>query len=194
MQEQIQSQPQPLPEQKTEPNKPEYRDLAEDEIELLFTLYDKNGGVITQLSRDEESQFHSQTQLYHYEKKYGFQERLVETRRKRAEQVIASLGDAKIKAIQRAMELLETRERTVVTKKGEVLNIEMDPMYKEIVTAWEIIKTELGEPTSITKSENKTDVSVVEESVGKLNKFINDVKAAATETPSTDPKDSPPSS
>jgi len=193
MDEPAQNQPEPRPENK-EPYKAEYRDLEQDEIELLFILYDKHGGVITQLSKDEESLFHSQAQLYYYEKRYGFQERLVEIRRKRAEQIMASLGEAKIRAIQRAIELLETKERTIVTKKGEVLNIEMDPMYKEIVAAWEIIKTELGEPTSITKSENRTDVSVVEESVDKLNKFINDVKATATEAPSADPKDSPPSS
>lgn len=196
MQETIQNQPQPVPEPKpetkVEPSKPEYRDLSEDEQELLFTLYDKHGGNLSALSRDEESIFHSRPQLFHYEKKYGWEDKLVQVRTDRAKEVIGKLGEAKIRAIQRAMELLETRERSVILKTGAVVNVEMDPMYKEIVAAWEIIKTELGEPTSITKSENKTDVNVVEESVNKLNQFINDVKTAATETAPTDQEDSPP--
>lgn len=157
----------------------------------MFIIFDKHNGNLAAVSRDPESLFHSREQLRYYRDMFGWGDRLVQTRAQRSKDVIENLAYAKVRAIQRAMELLESRQVEMVLKTGAVVTLNRDPMYKEIQAAWEIIKTELGEPTSITKSENRTDVNVVEESVNKLNQFINDVKAAATEAAPADPKDSP---
>jgi hypothetical protein len=156
----------------------------------MFIIFDKHNGNLSGMARDSESLFHSREQLRYYRDMFGWDAKLVQIRAQRSREVIENLGYAKVRAIQRAMELLESREVEIVTKIG-VVTVTKDPMYKEIQAAWEIIKTELGEPTSITKSENKTDLSVVEESVSKLNQFINDVKTAAAETPPEDQADSP---
>ena len=169
---------------------PPYRNLDDDEQEMMFIIFDKHNGNLAAVSRDPESLFHSREQLRYYRDMFGWDTRLVQTRAQRSKEVIENLSYAKVRAIQRAMELLESRQVDVVTKIG-VVTVTKDPMYKEIQAAWEIIKTELGEPTSITKSETKVEGTLVEESVNKLNQFINDVKATAAEAPPVDPKDSP---
>lgn len=150
------------------PSQPNYRELEEAEIDLLFALYDKHNGNRNAIIRDHDSQFHSYAQVSHYCKIYDFQSRLVEVRRKRAEETIAQLGDYKIEAIQRAAELVSPRQVPLKFKhptSGEMIIVRdaddnvvyetMWPSDREIKTAWEIIKTELGEPTKHTDITSK---------------------------------------
>jgi hypothetical protein len=155
---------------------------------MMFIIFDKHNGNLAAVSRDPESLFHSREQLRYYRDMFNWDTRLVQTRAQRSKDVIENLAYAKVRAIERAMELLESKQVDVVTKVG-VVTVTKDPMYKEIQAAWEIIKTELGEPTSITKSETKLEGTLVEESVNKLNQFINDVKATAAEAATVDQTD-----
>lgn len=169
---------------------PPYRSLEDDEQETMFVIFDKHNGNLSAVARDSESLFHSREQLRYYRDMFGWDTRLVQIRAERSKEVIENLGYAKVRAIQRAMELLESRQIEMPTKQGSIVTFTKDPMYKEIQAAWQIIKTELGEPTNIIKAETLSDVRVIEESVVKLNSFIEDVKTAVTPTSPSSSQDS----
>jgi len=156
----------------------------------MFVIFDKHNGNLSAVARDSESLFHSREQLRYYRDMFGWDTRLVQIRAERSKEVIENLGYAKVRAIQRAMELLESRQIEMPTKQGSIVTFTKDPMYKEIQAAWQIIKTELGEPTNIIKAETLSDVRVIEESVVKLNSFIEDVKTAVTPTSPSSSQDS----
>lgn len=135
-----------------------FRNLRQDEVDLLTALYNKHNGNMSEMKRDHLCPIKGNSAMSYYNKLYNFEERLGLYRKKIIERYKKECGDllfsAKIKAIKRAIELLETRDVDIVTKTGEVITIQKDPFYKEIKAAWEIIKTELGEPTSLSKQEN----------------------------------------
>lgn len=144
--------------------KPPYRALKKKEIGMLFAFYEKWNSNMLAMTRDVLCPFRSDSQIRYYAKLYGFHEKFIEIKRKRAEEIISSLGDGKILAIQRAMELVEPRLVVVLGKDGKaVLNGDGSPLCekvypdaKDIKTAWEIIKTELGEATSVNKHDHTT--------------------------------------
>ena len=141
--------------------KPPYRPLNPKERDTLFAYYDKHNGNMLAMTRDIECPFKAHSQLRYYAKLYFFCERLVEIKRKRAEDVIGSLKDSKVLAIKRAVGLIETRQVPLKNTKGDVLLdrdgqpifVEIQPDHKEVEAAWKIIKTELGEPTTIGKQD-----------------------------------------
>jgi hypothetical protein len=148
--------------------KERFRDLSEDEVDLLIALYDKYNGNLNQMILDKDCLFRSYGQLHTYAHKYGFEDKMIEIKTKRQKDVIDSLQDSKIRAIQNAQRLLSPKHRFVFTKtglqlfdkEGKPLIVEDLPYYKEIKTAWDIIKTELGEPTTISKSNLNLDTQV----------------------------------
>jgi len=144
--------------QKREP----YRPLSVPEKDLLFAMYDKHNGNMMAMSRDHDCQFRADSQIRYYAKLYYFHDRFIEIKRKRAEKVLNSLKDSKILAIQQAIHLIETRQIPLKNKQGDlILDADGQPMFysispdhKEIEMAWKIIKTELGEPTTIGKHDH----------------------------------------
>lgn len=140
------------------PNK--YRDLTQEEQDVLFAQYQKWNGNVNQLILDKEVLFKSYDQLHHYKHKYKFIEKYLEIRRKRAVEVLEQLKDGKTLALENAIRILKSRNVFVYNRngtqvydlQGNPLVVENLPFYKEIKTAWEIIKTELGEATSIQKN------------------------------------------
>jgi hypothetical protein len=147
-----------------------YRDISDEEVDMFFAFYDKHNGNINQMVLDKDFTFKAYSQTRYYCVKYDFKTRLVETRRKRADEVIASLHDSKIRAIENAQRLLSPKHRFVYSKtgmqifdtEGNPLIVEDLPYYKEIKTAWDIIKAELGEPTNITRSNFNLDPQINE--------------------------------
>lgn len=141
-----------------------YRPLSVPEKDLLFAMYDKHNGNMLAMSRDRDCQFRAHSQIRYYSKLYYFHDRFIEIKRKRAQEVLDSLKDSKILAIQQAVQMIKTRQIPLKNKAGEpILDpdgqpifYEVDPDHKEIKTAWEIIKTELGEPTTIGKYDHTT--------------------------------------
>ena len=144
-----------------------YRPLSRPERDFLFALYDKHGGNMLAMTRDHDCIFRSHRQLSFYCHLYGFQSKLAERRQKRAEEVVAQLGHAKMRTIERAMEMMAPRQVPIVLRAngkeipmmdedGNILFQEIHPSEKEIKTAWEIIKTEMGEPTSVSKTDVTT--------------------------------------
>ena len=140
---------------------PNYRSLTIKERDLLYALYEKWNGRMTELVLDKDCSFKSYSQINYYCRFYHFKERLVQSRLKRNEDILSKLHDAKMLAIENAMRILESHHVFVKTKQGvqlfdkenKPLIVEQLPFYKEIKVAWEIIKTELNEPTSISKGD-----------------------------------------
>ena len=150
--------------------KPPFRPLNIAERDTLFAYYEKHNGNMLAMTRDRDCQFKAHSQIRYYAKLYNFAARLVEVRRKKADEVLAQLKDSKIEAIRRAVEMIAPRQVPLRNKKGDlILDADGQPIFhefypndREIKVAWEIIKTELGEPTSVSKSEvtNKQDEDV----------------------------------
>lgn len=137
------------------------RKLTDPEREYLFVMYDKHNGNMLAMSRDPASQFKAYNLIRTYVELYNFHELYLENRQKQAKEVMEGLEDAKIMTLKRAMMLVQTRHSPIkgkygnyiTDKKGKPMMLEIEPDYKEIEMAWKIIKTELGEATSIGKND-----------------------------------------
>lgn len=138
-----------------------FRNLNVKERDLLFALYEKWNGNMSEMILDKDCPFKGYTQINHYANLYFFKERLVEKRKENAERTMSMLKDAKTLAIENAIRLLEKRHTLVFNRygvqlfdnEGNPLIVEKLPYYKEIKAAWEIIKTEMGEATAIAKAD-----------------------------------------
>lgn len=147
--------------EKTQNKKSLYRALNIPERDMLFAFYEKWNGNISEMVLDRDCPFKAYSQIHYYKHFYHFSERLIEKKRENAEKVLKGLQDAKVLAIQQAMRILESHNIFVVNRngaqlydvEGKPLIVERLPYYKEIKAAWEIIKTELGEPTSVSKTD-----------------------------------------
>lgn len=127
-----------------------YRELKDYEIKALFALYDKHNGNIKAISEDEDSQFRTRNQVAYYRDLYDFSSKFQQIVAQRAteykEQILSKLGEKKLKALEKAFELLETRTRRLVNfKTGIEFDVEVYPNYKEIEAAWKMIRIELGQ-------------------------------------------------
>ncbi len=164
--------------QKKEP----YRPLTVPEKDLLFAMYDKHNGNMLAMTRDRECLFKGYNQIRYYADLYNFEPRLEEIRRKRAKEVLDSLKDSKILAIRQAVQLIETRQIPLKNKQGDlILDADGQPMFyalgpdhKEIEMAWKIIKTELGEPTTIGKHDHTSKGERIRSMVGFTEKEAED--------------------
>lgn len=124
------------------------------------------------MSRDRDCTFKAYNQIKYYSAFYHFSERHVQIRTERATKVLDSLKDSKVQAIQQAVRMIQTQQiplrdkkgNAVLDAEGNAMFVSVDPDHKELKTAWEIIKTELGEPTSI----GKQDITSKGEKVGVL--------------------------
>ncbi|TXH50826.1 MAG: hypothetical protein E6Q97_19625 [Desulfurellales bacterium] len=138
-----------------------YRALTIPERDTLFSYFEKHHGNMLAMTRDHLCQFHSHAQLRYYCHLYNFHPRLVEIRRKQAEETLTGLKDSKLLAVQQAIEMLKPRQvlvrdkqdNVILDRDGQPVFTTIHPDKAEIKTAWEIIKTELGEPTTISKAD-----------------------------------------
>jgi hypothetical protein len=137
-----------------------YRALTIPERDLLFAVYEKHSSNMLAMTRDVLCQFKSYAQLKYYCDLYNFYPRYVEIRRKQADAVLAGLKDSKALAIQQAIRMLEPRQVALKDRYGNAITVADEPVFetiypdqKEVKTAWEIIKTEMGEPTTIGKQD-----------------------------------------
>jgi len=143
------------------PNGPKYRVLNIKERDLLYALYEKWNGRVYQIILDKDCQWKSWSQVAFYCSYYHFKDQLIVNKTKKNQEILDRLQDAKMKSIEGAIDLLERRNVFVrnkngvqlFDKEGKPLIVEQLPFYKEIKTAWEIIKVELGEPTTISKGD-----------------------------------------
>ncbi|MFA6158885.1 MAG: hypothetical protein WC763_04685 [Candidatus Paceibacterota bacterium] len=155
-----------------------YRGITVKEREALFAFYEKHNGNMMAMIRDKDCLFKGYNQIRYYASVFNFSERLVEIRRIRATEVMEKLKDGKIRALENAMRLLEPQHRFVFDKRGiQVFDLEGKPIivetlphYKEIQAAWEMIKTELGEPTSIHKNDLTTGGEKIQ---GNVIQFVD---------------------
>ncbi len=139
-----------------------YRLLNIKERDLLFAFYEKWNGNVYAMIRDRGCPFRGKNQLYFYKHYYNFEERLVLVSSKRCEEINNALKENKSLVIQKAYEMIQSKQTVlrnpltgepILDKDGQPIFVEHRPSFKEIKTAWEIIKTELGEPTQIAKGD-----------------------------------------
>ena len=136
-----------------------YRNLNEGEVDELVALYDIHHGRIATMCQDTRCQFKSRTQMTYYCKLYNFKGRLEQFRTDFINKHLSEKNDllkkGKGRALQCALNLLETRPIDIHNKDGEMLTVMKEPTAKEIEIAWKIIKTELGEPINIPKPDKE---------------------------------------
>ena len=154
------------------------RDLTEIEQEALFALYCKHNGNHSAMSRDPDCSFHNVV-IGDFAKKYNFKEKMLNKVKEEAESFNKewneTLKKGKYKAIEKAIKLLSPAIRVIKVGKGEnavdkVIHIQ--PEAKEIKIAYEIIKTELGEPTTISKNTNIDENPEVKETIENIKNLI----------------------
>lgn len=161
-----------------------YRNLSSQEQKLLIHLYDIHDGNLSAMARDPNCIFKSRAQLWHYKKIYRWQSIFERIRTQRVKdfnrQLQEKLKQGKTIAIIRALKLLEPREIETTDPFGKYTTTIRYPSYKEIVTAWEIIKTELGEPTKVTKQQNE-DLPETEKHRQELKDLMSHIKNGSAE-------------
>jgi hypothetical protein len=160
-------------------NKPPYRALTIPERDMLFAFYEKWNGSMIAMSRDTECRYKAYSQIKYYAALYHFADQYTRIKTKRAEATIAGLKDSKLLAIDRATEMLRPRQVVLKDSKGNVILVDDKPVFdtiypdqKTVKTAWEIIKTELGEPTNISKAEvNNPEDAKINAALDELKKL-----------------------
>jgi hypothetical protein len=154
-----------------------YRDLEEVEINALFSFYDKHNGNVLEMTKDVDIPFKAKSQIYFYRDKYDFVTKLSKIKTLRAEKFKKEWEDklkkGKEKAIERAIGLLEIRTIQKETKDGDIIDITIYPDNKDIKTAYEIMKIELGEPTTISRNTNIDETEEVKQALNILKNGIN---------------------
>jgi len=168
------------------------RDLNKNEQEALFSLYCKHNGNCSAVGRDENNKYHRNIVL-EYAKRYGFENIRLKKVAKEAEQFkkdwSKKLKEGKMKAIEKAMELLDTKTYNRVDKNNDIVEITSYPDGRDIKTAYEILKIELGEPTTISKNMNVDETEVekalnilkngIEQDNTQLDKTVQDRREAS---------------
>lgn len=147
----------------------------------LYNLYRLHGGNYTKMSKDALAPWRDRNRMAHYAQMYNFEQRWQADRAKELEErqlaLKNSLDLGKIEAINKAMSLLQD-----------------EIPAKDIKTVWEIIKTELGEPTRINKNENNNhDDPRVQDTLDGIKELITkgqneprtDSKAIPSEGPAS---------
>jgi hypothetical protein len=143
-----------------------YRELKEHEIDKLVMVYERNNCNILQTTKDKECLFKGRPQLTYYRDYYNFDTRINKLRKKLINHYIKNSTDilmkAKLRAIKRAMDLLEDRifeKVSLIT--GDTYKIKVPPSNKDIKIAYEIIKTELGEPINVKEIKGLEDSKLI---------------------------------
>lgn len=154
------------------------RELNKEEEEALFALYCKHNGNHSAMSRDPDCGFHNVV-IGDFAKKYSFKERMLKKVKEEAERIAKewneTLKKGKMKAIEKAIKLLSPSLKIIKVGRGENAEskkIYIQPDAKDIKVAYEILKTELGEPTTISKNTNIDENPEVKETIDGIRQLI----------------------
>jgi len=165
------------------------RDLNKNEQEALFSLYCKHNGKYSATSRDPDCKFHYII-VSEYAKKYDFEDRRLKKVKLEAEQFkkdwSKKLKEGKMKAIEKAIELLDTKTYNRVDKNNDIVEITSYPDGRDIKTAYEILKVELGEPTTISRNTNIEENDEVKQTIEGVKQLIKE--GQKKDEPQTDTK------
>ena len=156
-----------------------FRELTEDEQDLMYNLFCLHFGNCSMVGRSKESIVKGKDCISYWAKLYDWDDRMRTETDKRVQElkkaINAKLVEGKQRAISRALWLLEERQEEKVTSEtGKKYKVKIVPSNKDIKTAYDIIKTELGEPSSVKQNLNVNEAD--EETVKALdaiNKLIN---------------------
>lgn len=175
-------------------NSVNHTDLCEEDKKLLLNLFVCHNNVLANVLKDPRSKWRARTQVQYYRDKYNFKEIankiLVEKLEKEIDEMRDKLLEGKKETIKSAIELAKIKTVQVLdTNNQPVLDSDGLPMYetilpqgKDLRTAWEIIKTELGESTKITENKNinidqreiQDTLNILQNGIEKPNTTIQD--------------------
>ena len=165
------------------------RDLNKNEQETLFSLYCKHNGNCSAVGRDENNKYHRNIVL-EYAKRYGFENIRLKKVAKEAEQFKKEwnkkLKEGKMKAIEKAIELLDKKTYNRVDKNNDIVEITSYPDGRDIKRAYEILKVELGEPTTISRNTNIEENDEVKQTIEGVKQLIKE--GQKKDEPQTDTK------
>lgn len=163
-----------------------YRELDAFEQQLMFNLYCLHKGNVLALSKDERSLFASRSQITHYRDLYDWHVKFVQNRTKEAEELLERLRSEKIEVIEKILAKKKPYVNRTITKDGKTRDVVIYPDLATLRSVYDLIKLELGEPLSISKSSVDNDSDKLREIEKKLVKIIDDVKTeVATIQPET---------
>jgi len=153
-----------------------YRNLEDVEVHTLFSFYDKHNGNVLEMTKDKDIPFKAKSQIYYYRDLYDFITKLSKIKTERAEQFKKEwskrLKEGKMKAIEKAIELLDTKTYNRVDKNNDIVEITSYPDGRDIKTAYEILKVELGEPTTISRNTNIEENDEVKQTIDGVKELI----------------------
>lgn len=154
----------------------QFRELTKEEQKSWFMFYVKHQGSLLAMSKDPEFPSKHYNFLRHCRDKYDWSDKYHEKLRKDQEKWIEGikerLGAKKYRALERFYELLEDREIEAIDKDGKLVKIKKKPTYKELEAAIKAIKTELGEPSNITKNESLVIDPETEQMQNQLHELL----------------------
>jgi len=167
-----------------------YRNLEDVEVHTLFSFYDKHNGNVLEMTKDKDIPFKAKSQIYYYRDLYDFITKLSKIKTERAEQFKKEwskrLKEGKMKAIEKAIELLDKKTYNRVDKNNDIVEITSYPDGRDIKTAYEILKVELGEPTTISRNTNIEENDEVKQTIEGVKQLIKE--GQKKDEPQTDTK------
>lgn len=152
-----------------------YRDLEPSEVEALCALYFKHNGNCTKTAQDSECGF-NRNRVAYYRDKYDFENKRLRNVALKAQEFKdkqrAMLMAGKQAAILKAIDLLRPIEIEQAKRDGTIVKFTKHPTEKAVKVAYDIIKTELGEPTTVSKNINVDDNPEIQEALNQLQELI----------------------
>ena len=155
-----------------------FRELTEVEEETMFLVFCRNFGNYSMTARDPQSIVKDNSCIAYWAKLYDWFTRMHKNTQERLEnqkkEIDRRLVEGKYDAIKRAFWLIQARKvkkRSMLT--GVEYEVDLEPTSKDIKIAYEIIKTELGEPSKVLHNLNTNEVDQdTIDALDAINKLI----------------------
>ena len=155
-----------------------FRELTEIEQDIMFLVFCRNFGNHSMVARDTESIVKDKSCIGYWAKIYNWHDRMRKETKERLEnqkkEVESRLIEGKYDVIKRAFWLVQGRKvkkRSMLT--GVEYEVDLEPTSKDIKIAYEIIKTELGEPSKVLHNLNTNEVDQdTIDALDAINKLI----------------------
>jgi len=156
-----------------------YRKLSDIEQDIMYLVYVRNSGNHSLMAKDPDSVTKANSIIGYWARLYDWNEKFLKEKQERIEKekkmLEETLLEGKLSAIKQAVVLLQVREEKAISLlNGKSFTRTVYPSNKDLKVAYEIIKTELGEPSTIRENKNKNELSEdSKEAIDFIEKMIN---------------------
>lgn len=175
-----------------------FRELTEDEEKIMFLVFCRNFGNHSMTARDPDSIIKDNSCIGYWARIYDWHARMRKETQERLEnqkkEIESRLLEGKYDVIRRAFWLVKDRR----VKKTSMLTgveheVDIEPTSKDVKIAYEIIKTELGEPSSVRHNLNTNEVDQdTIDALDAINKLIQGDDKKQPDEPAHEKQDSTP--